>query len=308
MSNYKEKGKTRRFLKFVSEDRLDILEKGIIRFTQPAALNDPFEVNPIISEFDSDNLHFWNNGLVPIYEKMSQEDIEYTDLRLNSKKKFRDKYKDFANNFGILSLISNDDMSSFPSVEVVELNDPRRNLLMWAHYANEHKGFVIEFESNFLEESHGVTYEKIIPIKYSDKRAVLLFEDVENKSMEPFYMKGNDWCYENEWRVVLPLSSGDSILKNDIYLFKFNQKSIISITCGCKMSDENKAKIKEIIKQPDFGSLNYYEAAMDNEHTTVIFNGYDGENYQWTNAQELGEESVRPVYYQFSPETINSFK
>lgn len=33
--------------KFVAPDRIDILETGFIRFTQPSALNDPFELQPV---------------------------------------------------------------------------------------------------------------------------------------------------------------------------------------------------------------------------------------------------------------------
>ena len=36
--------------KYVAPERLDILEKGLIRFTQPAALNDPFESTPNLQD------------------------------------------------------------------------------------------------------------------------------------------------------------------------------------------------------------------------------------------------------------------
>lgn len=298
---YEEMGRTRRFLKFVHEDRIDVLENGMLRFTPPSELNDPFEVNPIIFEVDPDNLPP-NETATP--NNMNDSDHEYTYNRLNSKKIYRDKYKEFVNGFGILSLISNDSMTTQPSIVVVNPEDPMRNLLMWAHYANEHKGFLIEFSSNFMEVTHRVTHEDIKPVKYSNDRPVLLFEDVESKEMAPFYKKGGSWCYENEWRIVLPLTSSDLIKENGIHLFKFNLKSIVSVTCGCKMSDENKARIRKILKEPDLSNSAYYEASLDNEHTTVIIDSYSGENYQWTNSQPLGEEFGSRVFNQFSPETI----
>jgi hypothetical protein len=33
--------------KYLAPDRIDVLAGNLIRFTQPAALNDPFESNPI---------------------------------------------------------------------------------------------------------------------------------------------------------------------------------------------------------------------------------------------------------------------
>src|SRR2546423_14635396 len=36
--------------KYISSNRIQILESGLIRFTQPAALNDPFETLPNLDE------------------------------------------------------------------------------------------------------------------------------------------------------------------------------------------------------------------------------------------------------------------
>jgi hypothetical protein len=37
--------------KYLHSDRIDVLENAAIRFTQPAALNDPFETMPCFTEF-----------------------------------------------------------------------------------------------------------------------------------------------------------------------------------------------------------------------------------------------------------------
>lgn len=301
--NYNKMGRTRRFLKFVREDRIDILENGLLRLTPPCELNDPFEVNPIIFEVDPDNLIY---PVIPNPNNMNESDHEYTNNRLNSRKRYRDEYQEFVNSFGILSLTSNDFMATQPSIVVADLNDPMRNLLMWAHYANEHKGFLIEFSSDFMEDTHGITHEEIKPVSYSNFRPTLLFEEVESKIMAPFYIKGDSWFYENEWRIVLPLTSCHIVKEDGIHLFKFNRKSIISVVCGCKMSQENKTKIRKIMKDPDLCNSTYYEAKLDNEHTTVIIDSYFGDNYEWSNAQPPGEEFSLRVHSQFSPGTIKS--
>ncbi|ENY6785879.1 DUF2971 domain-containing protein [Providencia rettgeri] len=301
--NYKKMGRARSFLKFVHEDRIDVLENGMLRLTPPRELNDPFEVNPIIFEMDHDNLY---SSVQADHTNMNDSDREYTNYRHSCRKLYRDKYQEFVNDFGILSLTSNDFMTSQPSIVVVDPMDPMRNLLMWAHYANEHKGFLIEFSSDFMEATHGITHEDIKPVSYSNERPILLFEDVEMKKMDPFYIKGDSWQYENEWRIVLPLTSSHTVKENNIHLYKFNRKSILSVICGCKMSKENKTRIRKIMKDPDLGYPAYYEAELDNEHTTVIIDSYSGDDYQWTNNQPFGNEMIYQVYNQFSPETIKS--
>ena len=41
--------------KYVTGDRVDILEKGLIRFTQPLAFNDPIKMRPYISSMASNS-------------------------------------------------------------------------------------------------------------------------------------------------------------------------------------------------------------------------------------------------------------
>ena len=42
-----------KLFKYVTEERISILEDGLIRFTQPQAFNDPFELKPQISSIAS---------------------------------------------------------------------------------------------------------------------------------------------------------------------------------------------------------------------------------------------------------------
>lgn len=45
----------KRLYKYLIPDRTDILNNNLIRFTQPSALNDPFELNPIFFDLFSEN-------------------------------------------------------------------------------------------------------------------------------------------------------------------------------------------------------------------------------------------------------------
>lgn len=42
-------GRSMRLYKYVSADRIDVLLNGVIRFTQAADFNDPFEIGPYVA-------------------------------------------------------------------------------------------------------------------------------------------------------------------------------------------------------------------------------------------------------------------
>lgn len=150
-------------------------------------------------------------------------------------------YKGFNENIGVLSLTEKPD-----------------NLLMWAHYAQNHKGFAIEFESDHeffhqqLSPSDELRYVR--KVQYLDQRPnirISTFEDATNI----FSTKSKDWEYEREWRIMRPLQHADQVIPSTdgaIHLFSFPPDCITGILFGCRMSQE--------IKQEMFEYLNSEEA------------------------------------------------
>ena len=146
------------FYKYVSAERIDILQNRLIRFTQPYAMNDPFEARPdfytlgkkgLASAFanmirrapyrvwedykratrtDLDRWAFANQLEVdPDYAEQLYKDLGHRDILPN----LRNKFYDLHNDAGILSLSETPD-----------------NLLMWAHYAQGHTGFVLMLDGS----------------------------------------------------------------------------------------------------------------------------------------------------------------
>ncbi|MFM5754127.1 DUF2971 domain-containing protein [Aeromonas veronii] len=106
---------------------------------------------------------------------------------------------------------------------IVSLSETSRNLLMWAHYADEHRGICIGYKDDFLDSmekpidtNHGghfkptrVMYDTIRYYKESDNKkglpepSELCFKILTNKS--------DDWIYEKEHRCIVPLFWADYI-------------------------------------------------------------------------------------------------
>lgn len=122
--------------------------------------------------------------------------------------------------------------SAINGMGIVSLTETHRNKLMWAHYADEHKGVAIGFNTKILSEyiSDIATNDKgiLIPPKlYKVKYDSVRFdpESPENTALNTLdtnsliqtiiekvtTTKSDDWIYEKEYRYILPPGYCDKI-------------------------------------------------------------------------------------------------
>lgn len=94
-------------------------------------------------------------------------------------------------------------LQNFENIGVLSLSEDPRSILMWTHYANQHKGICIEFRREYGEPStddihcRPVTYAQRYPVPGMDD---LLKED-HLLTDKVVFTKSIDWAYEKEWRV-----------------------------------------------------------------------------------------------------------
>lgn len=185
-------------LKFVKRT----LEYGEIYFCPPADLNDPFEYS-CINSFDATletKLQFWsaNNELKNALEKMSSEEqasrVSEIEKELNSIPEILFKNR---------------------SQGVYCASGNWQNQVLWSHYAENHKGLVIEFETDGIE-----ILSRPATVQYSNKVSVIPFyEVVDHSTLKTICaQKYTDWSYEQEIRFfcgpgiqTIPLSSIKSV-------------------------------------------------------------------------------------------------
>lgn len=275
------------FYKFVSFDRKDILENGLIRFAPIGSFNDPFELEPTVTPYSRQFLEYASKlseaELRDI--KFTKEDIEYSSKREEQVDEYKNKYRKEIGKFGVLSLSSNNNINQLLTVSIPEKEDPRTNILMWSHYANSHQGFVIEFHADLIDDI------ELKKVKYSNERDYLTFEDINDNSFDNiFYKKSTEWKYEQEYRAILPLDKATKIYNDEYHLFKFNKRKVKSITFGCKTSEENKNIIKEIIKSDvEYSNVTYNHSYLNKEG---YFLNFYGEYGRCSNNPEFGIKSI----------------
>jgi hypothetical protein len=208
---------------------------GRIRFTQPAALNDPLEFNPVIrSRQSKGNYTRYVFDGIPLPDRC---DWIYYWLILPQ-----------VDNFGILSLTTDPDKFD-----------------MWSRYASGHQGFLIEFKDGFnqypcMRGRNGEVYD-IREVNYTPDYAYDIEDLVdEHNEIHPdvlnarmFITKSARWGNESEWRMVRPLADhkwwhpmADFAHRDrEKYLFPFSLDCVQSVTFGACMSPQNRRKISD---------------------------------------------------------------
>lgn len=107
--------------------------------------------------------------------------------------------------------------------------------LMWAHYADSHRGICIEYEVDFSSLPKGLAS---VPVQYTNELKsylassfILSPEDLLSRLL---FTKSSEWSYESEWRFVL--HNGDESLDLD------ERFRVVSVTAGYKCSKDTELR------------------------------------------------------------------
>lgn len=254
--------------KYIKADYIEhVLKDRTLKFSKPSQFNDPFEALPFVEGAFSKDLiktlflslsidDLYNNLIDSISDTKFKNTLEVLRGDLKQGKQNIEKwYNTLRGNIdGDLSQSLKESWSD--NVGILSLSESSESLTMWAHYAGDHKGFVVGFKSDkFITNKSQI----LIPtgkVHYTCKRPQMNFFDLEETQKERkakwiknfYYTKSQDWSYENEWRQVNNLSKNDSKI-GDNYLFNIKEDSIDCIIMGCKIIDTDKAKIESYAKE-----------------------------------------------------------
>ena len=153
----------------------------------------------------------------------------------------------------ILKSSLNDCMDTIKdAVRVVCFSELYNSMLMWSHYAQDHKGYCIEY--NF--EERDVYYSHLYPVMYTKERYALSKKDVLEERKDVLYKttcsKSDVWSYEKEWRIVI--ANYNRIIPQKIeypeYKYVLDLKNNIkAFYLGAKISDDHKAEMIEFGKK-----------------------------------------------------------
>jgi hypothetical protein len=127
------------------------------------------------------------------------------------------------------------------------------NLLMWAHYADSHRGAVLGFVADLERDS---MLAKIQPVRYRDERPRFIdeengwimqptLESAGEANLRVLLTKSSEWSYEKELRLIIrgDVPAGEPATFNPYY-----SNELVEVYLGYRMRDENRIEIIRLAK------------------------------------------------------------
>lgn len=166
------------------EDRISAVINKKLWFNIPKNMNDPFDSRGV----------YWN----------IDEIVDFLKTRVQKEK---------INEFGsICSIIDSAIASLRNNIKITCFSEDNMSNLMWSHYAENHKGFCIEYDFTQLSYEKELT-KFLFPIGYGSRRyditdlLKIVIDKHDDQRVNLFFFlmllkQSNCWLPEKEWRII----------------------------------------------------------------------------------------------------------
>lgn len=183
----------------LSGESLEWVRRSILHsqhhFSAPFSFNDPFDCRPNFA------LNGTKDQIVKYYEAILSRrcpEMSRQERRIDARRRVSDPEFDPRNpaNFAKFRSMYHEQVTA--RVGVLCISEVPDDLLMWAHYADSHKGICLALNRSnpFFATAHPVKYQKLRP---EVNPLVDSHEEMLDRSM---FTKSDHWSYEKEWRIL----------------------------------------------------------------------------------------------------------
>lgn len=228
---------------------LKMITEGEIWFASPGGFNDPFDMA----------IHYDYNTDIKTYRKWLLDVCRTDNPNANRQqrrmiiddalRKFRRKQFQMQ-----ADLKRHHDATILKSFGVCCMAEPHDDILMWAHYAQNHAGICVGFDTNDLIETCKVrfTFGKLLgflPITYAEEMPLIPFYEYSLKrrtmgAQEGFRLlttKSAHWGYEREVRLL-------SWQETDFTL-RAGREAVREVYLGCRVNADDKREVLEALER-----------------------------------------------------------
>ncbi|MGF6549430.1 DUF2971 domain-containing protein [Paraburkholderia youngii] len=261
-------------------DRALAILEGRLYFASPLRFNDPFEMSATFANPNEEAVRkraAESHPLFDVLRRKDQQAIVNGALRAIRGQARRLMTDDLLGRLGVLCL-----------------GEDHKNLLMWSHYADSHRGLCIGFRRNAspFNLSRKVLYSSVRPVIPFDVEGVADDDSIEKALLT----KSPEWSYEKEWRIIKrkvgigeieyyrQRYSDDPQLGDEIAdvlstqdgpgLYEFDGSAIAKIYFGARAPNQLKEMICDSVKRKRL-MIEMYQMELDSKYfglTTKIIN------------------------------------
>jgi len=126
------------------------------------------------------------------------------------------------------------------------LSETWKSMLLWAHYGNEHRGAVIEFDTARLDPEAIGRIASLEKVQYSPNRIDFIARGM--KPLDTLLYKGEDWAYEKEWRLIYSVCYLDEP-RPGLFLRSLKATAISGIIFGARSEGPEEEAAIDLIQQ-----------------------------------------------------------
>lgn len=248
-----------KFYKYVSADVAKIIIKdGTLKFTSPVNFNDPFDYHPAVL----------NTGFSKFARRLNK------DIGKGIKQY---KTSHSASSKHLQSLRSGEFRETYTRDMSISCFSKSQYILpMWAHYADNHEGCVIEFQ---FDSKRYIASEYFLLDVTEPSKILLPFDVIYSINRPPLYdkegrtntsttgfnaclTKAKEWEYEKELRVIIKKPEG---------IYSFERTQMTGLYFGMKMSSINKKELSRIVD----GSNNYTDTKIRKHDVVMAYEKFE---------------------------------
>ena len=227
------------YQKFVAAHLENTLVNGVVRFARPGSFNDPWDCKPVFSipqdRKEREALVRW----------MANASAKHGSA-LDPGERERRVHELITNPQKLRSLM--DELAPEMHRQIDEryrvycLSTKSACPLMWAHYADHHRGVCLEIN---VRQTDLCT---AIQIQYRETYPSFRLDG--DRDLSPLYTKSSDWQYEDEYRLIAQEEHhafNHPTLKTRDQFYKLPSGSLLSIIIGANAPDETRSMIRSIV-------------------------------------------------------------
>lgn len=203
----------------------DLIVNQALYFPSPAQLNDPFECKPHIKTVSTPEQQ--RRKLAGIVKRNTNMSRAERRAQLSGKAS-RQAAASLARASG----------GSLDSVGIYSLTSLPRDLLMWPHYADTHRGVCVRFDTDAFERAGLCPF----PVEYAEQRPAVdpILATADDWVSKAVLTKGTPWAYEREWRLV-EIRGAEKVVHLAV-------PTINGVLLGANISPDDQAEVLQWVK------------------------------------------------------------
>jgi hypothetical protein len=201
----------------------DLIVNQRLYFPGPGELNDPFECKP----------HLMTAATVEQQRRYATELVN----RIEAGKPRSDRRrlaKAMRSDPDFLTTMRAATQATLHAAGIFSLSARHLDPLMWPHYADNHRGVCVRFDTQALMDADDLVP---FPVLYEDERPTCdtILEPTESWLNRAVLTKGKPWEYEEEWRIIRNRGAGKVV--------GLTAATINGVLLGAKISAPDRAEV-----------------------------------------------------------------